>query len=74
MKIKPLNNMIVIEPLMPSYQETNKGIVVAVGYENKNIKVGDKVVFYAHGYSLVTIGNKDYYFVSEPYILAVLGE
>lgn len=74
MKIKPLNDLIVIEPLLPSYLETNQGIVVAVGNENKDIKVGDRVVFYAHGYSFISIENKEYAFINQTYILAVLGE
>lgn len=76
MKIKPLNNMIVVEPIIENilYPNTDKGKVVAVGDDCKNIKVGDKVVFFAHGYSRVTIEKKYYYLVSEPNILAVLGE
>lgn len=74
MKIKPLNNMIVVEPLLPSSLGSKQGIVIAVGNENKDIKVGDKVVLYSHGYIIITIENKDYIIVSQSNILAVLGE
>lgn len=74
MKIKPLNNMIVIELSQPSYLQPNQGVVVAVGNENKDVKVGDKVVYCDHSYNIITIKNKDYIIVNQSNILAVLGE
>ena len=74
MKIKTLNDMIVVEPSQSLYLNPNQGVVIAVGDGNKDIKVGDKVVFYNYGYSSITIENKDYIIVKQSNILAVLGE
>lgn len=88
MKIKPLTNHVVIEPVKPE-EKTKSGIVlpnmgeespeqgriIAIGSDEKiEVKVGDKVVFSKYGPTKIKVEDKDYLIASQDDILAIIEE
>ena len=62
-------------------EKPGKGTVVAVGEGRRNdrgdlvplrVRIGDVVMFSKYGFDEITIGDSEYYVVSEPSILAIL--
>jgi chaperonin GroES len=88
MKLKPLTNHVVIEPVKPE-EKTKSGIVlpnmgeespeqgkvIAIGSDEKiEVKVGDKVVFSKYGPTKIKVEDKDYLIASQDDILAIIEE
>ena len=88
MKLKPLTNHVVIEPVKPE-EKTKSGIVlpnmgeespeqgrvIAIGSDEKiEVKVGDKVVFSKYGPTSIKVEDKDYLIASQDDILAIIEE
>lgn len=83
MKIEPMGDMVLIEPIK-NKKETDSGFlmtevenekpeqgkVFAVGENVKKLKKGDVVVFSPYGPNEITIDNKDYLIAKEEDILA----
>ena len=86
MKIKPLTNHIVIEPVKVQEQtksgivipnsgdETpDQGIVIAIGTDKKiEVKEGDKVIFTKYGPSEIKVEDKKYLIASQDDVLAII--
>ena len=86
MKIKPLADHILIEPikeeertksgiLLPDTAEKEKpeqGRVVAVGSKCKEVKEGDKVLFTKYGPNEIKVEDKEYLIAKEEDILAII--
>ena len=81
MKIKPLNNRILVKPekgekttisglIIPDL-EKEKPVIGSVVVGNKEIKAGDTIVFSKFGYDELDLDGEAYYFVSEFNILGV---
>jgi len=86
MKIKPIGNRILVEPLkieektfsgiiLPSSGEaksSNMGIVVALGNIKEDVKVGDKVFFKPHSGVEIPDSDKTFLILEVEEILAVI--
>ena len=87
MKIKPIGNRILVEPLkieektfsgiiLPVTEETNSsniGIVVAIGNIEEDIKLGDRVFFKYHCGVEIPNSNKKFLILEMEEILAIIG-
>jgi len=88
MKLKPLTNHVIIEPVKPE-EKTRSGIVlpsigeespeqgtiIAIGSDKKiEVKVGDKVIFSKYGPTKTKVEDKDYLIASQDDILAIIEE
>lgn len=75
MKVKPLNDYILVEPIIENmlYPSTTKGKVVAVSNKNTDIKVGDIIVFFGSCGS-IKIDEKQYIILRQENIVAIIGE
>ncbi|WP_028856470.1 co-chaperone GroES [Psychrilyobacter atlanticus] len=87
MKIKPIGNRILVEPLkaeektfsgiiLPSSGEaksSNMGVVVALGNINDEINLGDKVFFKPHSGIEIPDSDKTFLILEVEEILAVIG-
>ena len=87
MKIKPIGNRVLVEPLkveektfsgiiLPSSGETkssNMGVVVALGNINDEINLGDKVFFSPHSGIEIPDSDKTFLILEVEEILAVIG-
>jgi len=88
MKVKPLDDRLLIKPLEPE-SKTSGGIiipdtakekpimgeVVAVGTDEelqKVIKIGDKVIFAKYGGEEITIDGKEYRIIQRSDVLAIV--
>jgi chaperonin GroES len=88
MKLKPLTNHVVIEPVKPEEktrsgivlpnigeESPDQGTVVAIGSDEKiEVRVGDKVIFSKYGPVKARIEDKDYLIASQDDILAIIEE
>jgi len=86
MKLKPLTDHIVVEPVkaeeitksgivLPSSddQAPEQGIVIAIGSDKKiEVKVGDKVIINKFGPTEVKVDNKKYLILSQDDVLAII--
>lgn len=86
MKLKPLTDHIVIEPMaveektksgivLPVSEDKTpeQGVVIAIGSDKKiEVKVGDKVVINKFGPTEIKVDNKKYLIVSQDDILAII--
>jgi chaperonin GroES len=87
MKIRPLEDRVVLEPkeaekkvggiIIPDTvkEKPQMGEVIAIGTDeelNKNVKVGDRVLYAKYGGTEVEIDDKKYLIVSKSDILAVV--
>jgi chaperonin GroES len=90
MKIKPLDDRVLLEP-MPAEEKTSSGIiipdtakekpkvgvVIAVGTDedlNEKVKTGNKVLFTKYGGDEVEMNGKEYRILQRSDILAVIEE
>jgi len=87
MKIKPIGNRILVEPLkieektfsgiiLPSTGESNSthtGIVVALGNIKEDISLGDKVLFSPHAGVEIPNSDKKFLILEVEEILAIIG-
>ena len=75
--MKALQNCLIIEPyyekhelfVLPQTEKAETGIVIAVGPDCKDIKVGDHVYF---GVAQEFLYGKEYVVMREPHVLGVL--
>ncbi|HOI59939.1 MAG TPA: co-chaperone GroES [Candidatus Pacearchaeota archaeon] len=88
MKLKPLTNHVVIEPVKPEEktksgivlpsigeESPEQGVVIAIGSDEKiEVKVGDKVIFSKYGPTKAKVEDKDYLIASQDDILAIIEE
>lgn len=85
MKIKPLANNILIEPIVKeaksesgfiipetSVEKTTQGRVIAVGEEVKRVKENDRVLFSRYGPTELIIDKKTYLVAKESDIFAII--
>jgi len=88
MKIKPLEERIVVKPVeqeqktkggiyLPdtaSKEKPQQGEVIAVGPDFKGVEVGDKVLFARYGGTEVKMDEEEYLVLGKDDVLAVLEE
>lgn len=85
MKIKPLANNILIEPIVKeaksesgfiipeaSVEKTTQGRVIAVGEDVKKVKENDSVLFLRYGPTELIIDKKTYLVAKESDIFAII--
>ena len=83
--IKPLANRVLIEPdlqeektangiYLPenSKEQPEKGKIISIGLDVKNVKKGDYVFFVKYGPTEIKIDNKEYLIAREEDILAII--
>lgn len=86
MKLKPLTNHVIIEPVKPEEKTKSgiilpnmgedtpdEGIVIAIGSDEKiEVKMGDRVIFTKFGPTKTKVEGKDYLIASQDDILAII--
>ncbi len=83
MIIKPLLNYVLVEPIvvkrksiieLPDSEKKSfeQGMVVAIGYECKYLKVGNRVLFNKYSANETSIDDKSYLMLEEKDIFAVI--
>ena len=85
-KIKPLKDRVVVKPqeaeektasgiVLPSNaskEQPQQGEVVAIGDEQKDVKIGDNVLFKSYAPTKIKISNEEIYILEGDDILAII--